>query len=165
MTNLTCRRNVIVSMDIIKNIKSILGYQTDSAQQIQESESSQTLPRKTVLIVEDEPSLANALELKLTKEGFNVLKAANGQIGLDLAISNKPDIILLDLVMPVMDGKTMLHKLRDIPDFKNLPVIVLTNAGDTDNIRETKVYDNASAFLIKSNVSTNEIVEAINDLI
>ena len=82
-----------------------------------------------------------------------------------MAIANKPNIVLLDSLMPVLDGKTMLHKLREIPEFKTLPVIVLTNAGDADNMRETKFYDNASAFLIKSNVTPGDIANQVKTLI
>ncbi|HSX08628.1 MAG TPA: response regulator [Candidatus Saccharimonadales bacterium] len=121
------------------------------------------LPPKKILIVEDEKLLANALESKFKHENFIVYKAENGQIGLDMAIANKPDIILLDLMMPVMDGKTMLHKLREMQDFKFLPVVVLTNAGEVDNMRETKTFDNASAFLIKSNVNPDDIVQVVHD--
>jgi DNA-binding response OmpR family regulator len=122
-------------------------------------------PHKKVLIVEDEATLAEALEITLKDEGFEVLKAPNGQIGLEMANANKPNIILLDLLMPVMDGKTMLHKLREIPEFKTLPVIVLTNAGDADNMRETKFYDNAAAFLIKANVTPGDIANQVKTLI
>jgi DNA-binding response OmpR family regulator len=120
---------------------------------------------KKILIVEDEKMLADALELKFKHEGFTVLKADNGQTGLNLVTSDKPDIILLDLMMPVMDGKTMLKKVREIPEFKYLPVIVLTNAGDVDSIRETKTFYDANEFLIKSNVSPEDIVKAVRDLV
>jgi two-component system response regulator/two-component system chemotaxis response regulator CheY len=118
-----------------------------------------------VLIVEDETLLAGALETKFKNEGFEVIKAENGQVGLDMAVSQNPDIILLDLMMPVMDGKIMLKRLREIPDFKYLPVIVLTNAGDVDNMRETKRYYGASDFLIKSNVTPDDIVKKVRDYI
>jgi DNA-binding response OmpR family regulator len=118
-----------------------------------------------VLIVEDEKMLADALELKLKNEGYEVLKAENGQAGLDIVNTNKPNIILLDLMMPIMNGKQMLQKLREIPEFKTLPVIVLTNAGDADNIKETKMYYNASDFLIKSNVSPEDIVNKVKMLV
>ena len=121
--------------------------------------------RKKVLIVEDETTLADALEITLRDEGFDVLKATNGQLGLDMATANKPNIILLDLLMPIMDGKSMLHKLREIPEFKTTPVIVLTNAGDADNMRETKFYDNAAAFLIKANVTPGDIANQVKTLI
>ncbi len=120
---------------------------------------------KKILIVEDEDLLANALVVKFQHEGFEVLRAANGQIGLDLAKTQKPQIILLDLMMPVMDGKAMLRELRKIPEFKFTPVIVLTNAGGIDNIRETQSYYNAIEFLIKSNVSTDEIVDRVKRLV
>jgi CheY-like chemotaxis protein len=124
-----------------------------------------TTGQKKVLVVEDEKLLANALEMKFAHANYSVAKAENGQIGLEQVQTFKPDVIILDLMMPVMDGKTMLHKLREMPEFKMLPVVVLTNAGDVDNIRETKRYDNASAFLIKSNVTPEEIVQVVNDLI
>jgi DNA-binding response OmpR family regulator len=130
-----------------------------------QTEPVSTVVHKKVLIVEDEAILADAMEISLKDEGFDVLRAANGQLGLDMAIANKPDIVLLDLLMPVMDGKTMLHKLREIPEFKILPVIVLTNAGDADNMRETKFYDNANAFLIKSNVTPGDIVNQVKTFI
>lgn len=120
---------------------------------------------KKVLIVEDETLLANALETKFKNEGYTVLRAGNGQAGLDMVVSQKPDIVLLDLMMPVMDGKIMLKRLREIPEFKFLPVIVLTNAGDIDSIRETRSYYNASDFLIKSNVTPEDILTKVRDYI
>jgi DNA-binding response OmpR family regulator len=124
-----------------------------------------TYPPKRVLIVEDEPALASALEVKLKHEGFEVAKAANGQAGLETASTFNPHVILLDLMMPVMDGKTMLRRLREIPQFSHLPVIILSNAGAVENIRETQVFFNASEFFIKSNVSLEEIVAKIKDLV
>ena len=76
-----------------------------------------------------------------------------------------PDVILMDLMMPVMDGKTMLRLLRDMPEFKTLPVLVLTNAGDIDNIRETQMYYGATDFLIKSNTKAEDIVNRVNKLL
>jgi len=124
-----------------------------------------TTGQKKVLVVEDEKLLANALEMKFVHANYLVVKAENGQIGLEQVQKEKPNVIILDLMMPVMDGKTMLHKLREMEEFKALPVVVLTNAGEVDNIRETKRYDNASAFLIKSNVTPEEIVQVVNDLL
>jgi len=120
---------------------------------------------KKVLVVEDEKLLGDALELKFTHAGFVVLRAENGQVGLEITIKEHPDIILLDLMMPVMDGKTMLRMLRDIPEFKTLPVLVLSNAGDIDNIRETQMYYGATDFLIKSNVTTDEIIAKVNKIL
>jgi len=146
-------------MGLFNNIKILVGDKNTTSQAANSNLPTQSTPQKKVLIVEDEELLANALALKFTHEGYDVLKAPNGQVGLDMTTANKPNIILLDLMMPVMDGKIMLHKLREMPEFKTLPVIVLTNAGDADNMRETQFYDNASAFLIKSNVNPDQIVE------
>lgn len=120
---------------------------------------------KKILIVEDESMLANALESKFRSAGYTVFKAENGQTGLDLVKSQKPDMVLLDLLMPVMDGKIMLKRLRETEEFKFLPVIVLTNAGDVDSIRETRSYYNASDFLIKSNVTPDDILKKVQDYI
>ncbi|HYK08777.1 MAG TPA: response regulator, partial [Candidatus Eisenbacteria bacterium] len=82
-------------------------------------------PAKKVIIVEDDKALANVLEDKLKSEGFSVTKAVNGEEGLTVIKTVKPNLIILDLMMPVMGGQAMLHRLRDIPEFKLLPVIVL----------------------------------------
>jgi DNA-binding response OmpR family regulator len=121
-------------------------------------------PQK-IVIVEDEQLLANALSLKLKKEGFETFIASNGQEGLDVITAQKPQLVLLDLMMPVMDGKTMLKHLREIPQFAALPVIVLTNAGEVDNITQTQRYLNAAAFLIKSNVSVSEIISTVKRML
>jgi CheY-like chemotaxis protein len=154
-----------IRMGFFNNLLAIFGKKTPAAEQSSTQPDQQVPSKKKVLIVEDEKLLADALETKFAHENFDVFKAENGQIGLDLAQAKKPDIILLDLMMPVMDGKTMLHKLREIQEFKFLPVVVLTNAGDVDNIRETKRYDNASAFLIKSNVNPDDIVQVVKDIL
>lgn len=121
--------------------------------------------KKKILIVEDEMPLADALEIKFTQAGFQVFKAVNGQEGLNAISNNKPDVILLDLMMPVMDGKTMLSKLRAMPGGKEIPVLVLTNAGDIESMNETKTYYNAIDFLIKSNVNPDDVVEKVKSVV
>ena len=64
-------------------------------------------------------------------------------------------------MMPVMDGKTLLRTIRAMPEFETLPVIVLTNAGDIDSMKETKFYSNANAFLIKANVTPEDIINQV----
>ena len=101
----------------------------------------------------------------MNDQGYEVYTAENGQIALQMAIEKKPDLLILDIMMPIMDGKAMLHELRKIPQFKLLPVIILTNAGDTDTMRETQRYENADAFLIKSNVTPQEVIDKVKFLI
>ncbi len=132
------------------------------------STKSQNIPQesiqKKVLVVEDEEDLRTFYRDLLTTEGFFVFTAVNGQEGLDTALSQKPDVIILDLMMPVMDGKTMLRKLRQNRGFEELPVIVFTNAGTVDNMRETQFYDKACAFLIKANVNPQDIIDRVKAL-
>lgn len=131
----------------------------------QSAVTSKTAPPKKLLIVEDEPILLEMYKDKFTHEGFHVITAENGQVGLDQVVTQKPNIILLDLMMPVMDGETMLKHLRNIPEFKTLPVFVLTNAGEAEHIRNTQLYYDAMEFLIKSNVSLEEIVAKVKRLL
>jgi len=137
-------------MALLKDIRILLGKS--------KSEPKPMHASKKILIVEDEEILLTMYKDKFVIEGFEVVTAQNGEEGLHKAHHHKPDIILLDLMMPVMDGKAMLRKLREVPVFKNLPVIVLTNAGDIENIKETQHFENAAEFLIKSNVGIEEIV-------
>lgn len=146
-------------MSIVDDIKVISG--NDDIQ----NQATQNKPPRKILIVEDEEALAGALEDEFKNEGFIVIKAENGELGLEKAKLEKPDVILLDLLMPVMDGQTMLRRLREIDEFRNLPVVVLTNNGDIENIRETQFYGNAIEFLIKSNVSLKEISKKVKQSI
>lgn len=151
-------------MGLLNNIRAIAQKPPGD----DESHSSAPPPAggpKKVLIVEDEKALADALSIKFKHIGFEVFRGENGQEGLDLFVAHKPDIILLDLMMPIMDGKSMLRALREIPEGKTVPVIVLTNAGDIDNMRETHLYYNANDFLIKSNISLEQVVEKVTGLI
>jgi len=123
---------------------------------------------KTILIVEDENPLRNALKDKLNKVGFATLEAKNGQEGLELAISKTPDLILLDIIMPVMDGFTMVKKLRE-EENKNgkltsnqIPILFLTNLSDEKALSEGQqegIYD----YLVKSNWTLDGIVKKIDD--
>lgn len=120
---------------------------------------------KKILVVDDDEYLRDFYFELLSNEGFDVIKAENGEMGFEIVQSHKPNLVLLDLMMPVMDGKTMLHKLREIPEFKTLPVIVLTNAGDADNMQQTKVFDNASDFLIKANINPEILLNKVRTLV
>lgn len=118
-----------------------------------------TMP-KTILIVEDETSLANILEEKFREEGFDVLVAKNGIEGLNHARKKKPDLILLDIIMPHMDGFSMLRELRSNGDRQDIPVILLTNLGDANYITEA-VDEGASGYLIKTDWSLDDIVAKV----
>jgi DNA-binding response OmpR family regulator len=141
-------------MSVIEDVKTILGKPPQPHTQIQQS-------LKKILIVEDDAILLEMYKDKFVTEGFEVITAINGKEGLEKTLEQKPNIIILDLMMPVMSGESMLKKIREFPQFKRLPVIVLTNAGEVDNIRLTKRYDDACDFLIKSNVSIDDVVDKV----
>ena len=84
------------------------------------------LSGKTVLIVEDDQLLLNSLRIKLEKMGYRVLTASDGQEGLHLAVTETVDLILVDILMPKMDGITMITRLRPLIP-KTIPIIILTN--------------------------------------
>lgn len=122
-------------------------------------------PKKTVLIIEDDPALRLALTEKLTDSGFAVLEAGDGKEGITIALAKKPDLILLDLLMPKMDGPTTMHHIRQDAWGKHVPFIIFTNFDADDKILR-KVGDNQPSFyLIKAETSLDEIVSKIKDVL
>ena len=122
------------------------------------------IQRKKILIVEDDESLRNALKYKINREGFSALIAKDGGEGLEIGIKEKPDLILLDVLMPKMNGVTMLKKLRENSWGKNVPVLLLSNDDDPEHIRET-LKDNAVDYLIKSDWELGNIIKRIKETI
>jgi len=118
---------------------------------------------KKILIVEDERALREILEKKFFQEkDFEVVSAKNGEDGLNLALKEKPDLILLDIVMPKMDGMTMLHILRGNEWGKNVPVILLSNLNDASKISDgvnEKVFD----YLVKSDWHIDDVVKKVRE--
>lgn len=109
------------------------------------------------MIVEDELSLRNALRDKLSREDFAVLEAKNGEERLEVALREYPDLILLDIIMPVMDGMTMLKKLRETVWGKTAKVVILTNLTDTEKISEA-IAQGSFDYLVKSDWKIEDVV-------
>ena len=114
-----------------------------------------------ILIVEDEPQLQQLLGDKMESKGWEIKMALDGEIGLKKIEESLPDLIILDLRMPKIDGFTMLEKLREKYDKQTLPVMILTNYGEEGNVGRAMSLG-AETFLIKSNYSLDEIIEKIN---
>ena len=112
------------------------------------------LSGKTVLIVEDDQLLLNSLRIKLEKMGYRVLTASDGQEGLHLAVTETVDLILVDILMPKMDGITMITRLRPLIP-KTIPIIILTN------LEKVSYPEGISTVLIKSNTSLEKVVENV----
>ena len=109
---------------------------------------------------DDRPE-ANVLVDKFTQEGFLVSTAENGKKGLERALLDHPDLILLDIIMPEMDGLSMLNELRKDEWGKAVPVIILTNLNPDDEIVRQKGVMDFSYFLIKSNWKLDDVVSAV----
>jgi len=123
------------------------------------------LKRQTILIVEDEASLRNALTGKFTREGFIVFDAKDGEVGLAVAKREKPNLILLDIVMPKMDGMTMLKNLRTEKEWgRVVPVMLLTNLGSDDKeMAKEIIEDEFTQYLVKSNWAINDVVKKVRE--
>lgn len=115
---------------------------------------------KKIAVVEDDKFLRKVYESKLPKEGFLVVSAGDGKAGLELIKKEKPDLVLLDLIMPIMTGFEVLESLKADTKSKMPKVIVLSNLGQDEDIARSKELG-AADFLIKSNLSIKEIVEKI----
>lgn len=115
---------------------------------------------KKILIVDDDATSQQALTDKLTKSQFEVLAAVNGKDGLKMALKEKPDLILLDLVMPVMDGMTMLSKLREDKWGKTAKVIILSNLSDAEKV-SAAVQKGTYDYLVKVDWKLEDIINKI----
>lgn len=115
--------------------------------------------------IEDDTSLRNVLHDKFSLEGFSVLAEKDGEAGLATALRERPDLILLDIVMPKMDGITMMKKLRQANEWgKNVPIILLTNlSADEDRINQAIAENEPAYYLVKSNWTLSDLLEKIRD--
>jgi len=117
---------------------------------------------KKILVVEDDVPLRNVISNKLEREGFAVLEARNGQEGLETALSTHPELILLDIIMPVMDGMTMLKKLREDSWGADAKVFMLTNLSDTKKVADA-VMQGSYDYLVKTDWTLEDIVTRIRE--
>lgn len=123
--------------------------------------------KNSILIVEDEASLRTALTDKFTREGFTVFEAKDGEVGLAVAVQEQPQVILLDMMMPKMDGISMLRQLRLESDWgKRVPVLLLTNVSSDDKRMLKEVSDDGSVnYLVKSDWSITMLVIRVREAI
>ena len=118
--------------------------------------------KKTVLIVEDEAPMQLALNDILVFEGFSVLEAKNGEEGLEMALKEHPDLILLDILMPQMNGLVMLKKLREDEWGKKAEVIILTNYDEKEYVA-TALENNTYDYFIKTDIKITEVIKKIKE--
>jgi CheY-like chemotaxis protein len=122
------------------------------------------MPKQKILLTEDDGFLASIYAQKLELEGYEVTLATNGEDGLRLAQKDHPDLILLDLLMPKMDGFEMLEQLKGDAGLKDIPVLVLTNLGQKEDV-ERCLKLGAAGYIIKAHSLPHETVKRIKEIL
>ena len=115
-----------------------------------------------IAIIEDDAAISQMYRMKFEAEGYKVDTAENGKLGLGLCEQMKPDIILLDLMMPEMNGDEMLKRLRTADWGKNIKVIILTNMGEQEAPVSLKDL-NVEAFIVKAEMTPRQVAELVKE--
>jgi two-component system, OmpR family, response regulator VicR len=117
--------------------------------------------KKKILVIEDDRALQSATVEALSQEGYEVVSAFDGEEGLAKLANEKPDLVLLDIILPKKDGYEVLAEIKK-GDQKNVPVLILTNLEEIDNVQRALDLG-ATTFMVKSDFSLREIVEKIKE--
>ena len=117
-----------------------------------------------VLLVEDDPSLAQIYKVELEMDGFEVVVSTDGEQGLNAAKNDQPNLILLDIVLPKINGLVVLEKLKQTEEVKNIPVIVITNFGQEENVKKAFTLG-AEDFILKYQTTPAEVAQKIKDIL
>lgn len=122
---------------------------------------------KKILVIEDDTNLIELYETRFKMEGYEVVTVADGQKGVEKAVSEKPDVILLDILMPKVNGFEVLKGLKEHKQTADIPVLVYTNLGtsDSDEKRELAYSMGAADYLVKALHEPDAIVRRINQLV
>lgn len=119
---------------------------------------------KKILVVEDDSMISSMYKTKFEADGFDVFVADNGAMGLELAKKEKPDIIMLDVILPQLDGFSVLEQIKQDETIKKIPVIMLTNLG-TDEDRQKGEKMGAFDYLVKASLTPGQVSEKIKQAI
>ena len=119
---------------------------------------------KNILLVEDDPFLIDIYTTKLKEAGFGVEVAKDGQAALKILSQKEPDLLLLDIVLPYIDGWEILREIRGEDRLKNLPVIILSNLGQKQEVKKGLELG-ATKYFIKAHYTPSEIVEEIEKVL
>lgn len=117
-----------------------------------------------ILIIEDDSFISDMYKIKFESEGFGVKVATDGIQGLEIAQRWQPDLVLLDVVMPKMDGFTVLQNFKEKPEVRDIPVIMLTNLGQKDSVSKGLKLG-AADYIIKAHFTPLEVVEKVKEFL
>ena len=120
--------------------------------------------KKKILIVDDDVDLSDTLINRFDQEGYVSIGTGNGEEGLSAAITEKPNLILTDIIMPKIQGIEMLKKLKESDKTKNIPVIVFSSLSDPIKIKEA-IEAGADEYFIKCDVGIEEIIQKVKELL
>ncbi len=113
-----------------------------------------------IAIIEDDPIISQMYRMKFESEGFDVDVAMNGRTGVDLVATKKPDLILLDMQMPEMNGVEALRNIRALPDGADIPVIILTNLGEEEAPKDLGRLG-IESYIVKADLTPRQVVERV----
>jgi len=119
---------------------------------------------KIILFIEDEQALQKTIGDRLSQEGYEIIPALDGEIGLNLAKTKKPDLIVLDLILPKMNGLEVLKKLKENKETKEIPVVILTNLEEIEKV-DKSLELGATTYLVKANYSLEELAQKIKQFL
>jgi DNA-binding response OmpR family regulator len=119
---------------------------------------------KKIIFIEDEPHLQEELAASLAEQGYEVHNAYDGEAGLEMVRKEKPDLVVLDLILPKKDGFTVLEEIKADPDTKDVPVLVLSNLETTENV-ERAIRLGAASYLVKPNYEISYITKKIKEVL
>jgi len=122
------------------------------------------MAKQTILIIEDEQTILKAIQIALEEAGYQVFTAIDGESGEGAAKTEKPDLILLDIILPRKNGLDVLKSLKADEATKRIPVILLTNLSDTDTVSQG-VALGARGYLVKANYSLDEVVAKVKEVL
>jgi len=119
-------------------------------------------PPKRILLAEDDRFLRKAAEVTLRRHGFTVLTASDGEAALQMARAETPDLVLLDLIMPRLQGFEVLRTLKQDPATEAIPVIVLSSLSQASDVRQA-MEEGAAAYFVKADLSLQALVQRVEE--
>ncbi len=119
---------------------------------------------KKILVVEDEATLHKALVDVLGQAGYKTFSALDGAMGLELSQKEKPDLVLLDIILPKMDGFEVLKNIKGDKDTSSIPVLMLTNLGDMEDVQKALEYG-ANGYLVKADFHLDDVLRKVEEIL
>jgi DNA-binding response OmpR family regulator len=151
--------------EVVEKVQRFLGKSEKVEKKEEKKNAGEVTPANyKILIVEDDKFLRDLMTQKIAKDGFNVVEATDGESGYQKIVSEKPSIVLLDLIMPGLDGFEVLKKIQENPEISGIPVIILSNLGQKDDV-EKGMRLGAKDYLIKAHFTPKEIIDKVKNIL